>query len=484
MTEETRPVASTLSAGDARLVMGLKIIEYIGLALFLVVIPREMGPERYGSFALLNTLLGLFLMAGALGGQAVFGRYIPEFRAQGDDELGRRLFTQFLLLRCIYAVLAAVVFYSLLQRLLPDIELTTRWAATVLAAMSAISLTSFQLQFGLNRLGYWMSREGSFRVLLVLALFAMGGVFDLDHIVRVMLAIESIFLLLGLYWSRRYFLLGREALRLSGIYRYLKFGILFFASNMLLMLIWRSGELIIVGFSGQGMEAVAYYNIANAISLTLYALFGQLGVLIVPSLSAMHVSGEHDKKIRWMANVLKYTTLGAWMAVIVVKATGEPAVRLLMGDDYLPVADNLFILVLALIPMNVIRIALSSALVHERLRANLWVTASALAGFLVSAFVFTPGYGSEGTSMAVVIGATCGAVVAYRVFMLGKIFCVARYWALTGVCALSLVLLYARLLPEMVGGVLALLVLLTAAFLFRILHLDEIRWITGIGRKA
>ena len=484
MSEEAKPAASTLTAGDARLVMALKVVEYTGLALFLIIIPREMGPERYGSLALLNTLLGLFLLVGALGGPAIFGRFIPEFRSQDDEVQVRRLFTQFLLLRCIYAALGAAVFYGLLQRFLPDMAPGTRWAATALAALSAISVTSFQLQFGLNRLVLWMSRESSNRLLLVFFLFAIGGTFDLEHIVLVMLAIESVFLVLGFYWSRGYFLLDRESLRLSGVYRYLKFGMLFFASNLLLMLIWRSGELLIVELSGQGMEAVAYYNIASAIAITLYALFGQLGVLVVPSLSAMHVSGEHEKKIRWMGNVLKYTTLGAWMGVITVKTMAGPAIKLLMGEAYLPVAENLFILVLALVPMNIIRIALSSALVHERLRANLWVTASALTGFLVSAFLLTPDYGPEGTSTAVVIGASCGAVVAYRVFLLGEIFRVARYWVLTGICALSMILMYSRLLPEIAAGVLALLALLTAAFVFRILHMDEIRWITGVSRKV
>ena len=84
--------------------------------------------------------------------------------------------------------------------------------------------------------------------------------------------------------------------------------------------------------------------------------------------------------------------------------------------------------------------------------------------------------------MAVVIGSVAGAVVAYRVFLLGEIFGVARYWALSAVGILALVLSHSGLFPEIIGGVLALLLLLTGTFLFRILRLDELRWITG-GRK-
>jgi len=459
-----------------------KIAEYLGLALFIVIIPREMGPERYGEFAVLSSLLGLFALASSLGGQVVFGRFIPEFRMHGKEGLTRLLFSQFLLLRCVLSVLAAVVFFSLLQQFLPDIHTSTRWMATALVSIAAISTTAYQLQFGLNRLRLFMSRDSSARLLLVLILLLAGGEFRLERIVLVMLAVEIVFLLLGFYWSRKYFVVDRRLWRLSGIYRYLKFGVQFFASNLLLWVIWRSGELIVVELSGQGTEAAAYYNIANAITLTLYVLFTELSVLVIPSLSAMHISGDHEKKIRWMANILKYTTLGAWIAVIVVKSIGEPAVRLLMGEEYLPVTDNLLILVLALIPMSIIRIALSSALVHERPRANLWVTASALFVFIASAFLLTPKFGAEGTSMAVVVGSVAGAVVAYRVFQLGEIFGMARYWALSTVGILALVLSHSGLLPEIIGGVLALLLLLTGTFLFGILHLDELRWITG-GRK-
>jgi len=83
LTKKNNPKSSTLSAGDARLVMGWKIIEYLGLALFLIIIPREMGPERYGEFAVLGSLLGLFMIAGSLCGQAAFGRCIVDFARVG-----------------------------------------------------------------------------------------------------------------------------------------------------------------------------------------------------------------------------------------------------------------------------------------------------------------------------------------------------------------------------------------------------------------
>lgn len=172
---------------------------------------------------------------------------------------------------------------------------------------------------------------------------------------------------------------------------------------------------------------------------------------------------------------------GAWGTAIVVKSVGEPAVELLMGEEYMPVTDNL--LILALIPMNVVRIAVLSALVQKRLRSNLYVTASALSVFLVSAVLLTPVYGAEGTSMAVVTGATEEAVVAYRIFLMGEVFALSRYWALSLTGVLALAIPYSGFLPDIAGGVLALLVLLATVFALRILSVTELRWITRIKGK-
>jgi hypothetical protein len=66
---------------DTRKVIFWKGVEYVGLFLFLVLIPRTMGAKLYGDFAIMLSILGVFILSNALGGLPIFGRFIPEFKA-------------------------------------------------------------------------------------------------------------------------------------------------------------------------------------------------------------------------------------------------------------------------------------------------------------------------------------------------------------------------------------------------------------------
>ena len=46
-----------------RAVLGWKVIEYAGLAAFMVIAPRAMGPESYGAFAAVLSLTMLLANA-------------------------------------------------------------------------------------------------------------------------------------------------------------------------------------------------------------------------------------------------------------------------------------------------------------------------------------------------------------------------------------------------------------------------------------
>lgn len=440
-----------------------------------------MGPERYGEFAVLLSLLAVLWMASALGGRPAFGRFIPELEMQGKSDELRILFTRFFLLRGLLAVMVTPLFFIALQRLVPGIGTEVLWLSAAVFMVGAVSRVAFQLLYGLNRLGLSLAQDSSGRLLFVMLLLLVGGGFMLGNIMSLMLVIELSFLVLGLYLVRRYFSFGRRRAGWSDLYTFLKFGILFYVSGLALLLIWRGGEILVSELSGQNAE-VAYYSIANAITMAFYGLFTQLSLIIVPSLSSLHVAGEHDKKTAWMANILRYVTLATWLAVIFLELIGEPVLVLLVGEEFLPVIGNLFILFLALVPMNVIRVGMSSALVHKRLKANFLVTASALVVFLLTALLLTPEYGAKGTSTSVVLGAITGAVVAHRVFALREILERARFWPLFALGLGAMALPWSGLLPEPLGGVLAMFLILAGVFWLRLIRLEELRWIMS-GRS-
>ncbi len=84
-----------LLAGQTRIVMIWKAVEYFGLGLFILIVPRLMGPELYGYFAAILSFIGLLTLGTGLGALQAFGHYLPEYHAGGDPQKSRDLFSQF-----------------------------------------------------------------------------------------------------------------------------------------------------------------------------------------------------------------------------------------------------------------------------------------------------------------------------------------------------------------------------------------------------
>ena len=76
-----------------------KSVEYVGLAAFILIVPRLMGPELYGRFALLFSLIGLLMLVIGLGALSIFGRFIPQYEAQGEKSKIQALFVELFFVR-------------------------------------------------------------------------------------------------------------------------------------------------------------------------------------------------------------------------------------------------------------------------------------------------------------------------------------------------------------------------------------------------
>ena len=99
MTAEARQMSRNLS-----LISINKVVQLMGGALWALIIPRWMGPEAYGQFALATAISLLLWWAGDFGGLEVFGRYLPTLREKKPKE-ARELFAQTFLLRVLVAML-------------------------------------------------------------------------------------------------------------------------------------------------------------------------------------------------------------------------------------------------------------------------------------------------------------------------------------------------------------------------------------------
>lgn len=470
------PADDARPRGQTRAVFGWKIVEYTGQVLFVFATPRLMGPDHFGRFAALLSLTSLMIMASALGAQATFARFIPEYQAAGRATRIRALFTQLFLLRGAAALIFGVAFLAFFPKVLEGTSrLTTALGAATLL-VGAMGTTTYQLCYGLNDLGRWLTRDALNRPVLLALLFILGGLESPERAALALCLTELSLLALGSFWARSYFLVGRDAFDTRLLFTHLAFGFVFFIANLLVMAVWRGGETAIAVFSGREAE-IAYFSVSAALAMTVSALIGQLGNIITPAVTTFHLAGDFEQVDAWLGNSLKYFTILCVGIVLVIWAMGDELVRLLLGPDYRPVVANLRILAFALLAVPFMRTAISLAVVRGEPNRSLVISGSGLAAFVLAAVLLVPPEHSAGASWAVVTGVVASAGVATLQFPMGSILAGARFWRLLGISLLPVAIVVVGFpgLPPKVGNCLALLGYPALLFWGRIVAPDDIR---------
>ena len=123
-----------------------------------------------------------------------------------------------------------------------------------------------------------------------------------------------------------------SASTLSEVREPLRFGAVFFGANLLLMAIWRGGEVTITAFAGARSE-IAFYSIASAIAMAMGSLMGQVSTLLLPSVTSLHLRGKTDRSEEWLAALLRYETLVAVAFSIAVFAFSDEVLPRLLGQE-------------------------------------------------------------------------------------------------------------------------------------------------------
>ncbi len=340
--------------------------------------------------------------------------------------------------------------------------------------LASVGTTSYQLLYGLNRLGKWRTQESLTKVVLVLFFLALGGGDSLDRAVLALLTAHLAFFLLGVFWTRNHFTFHRSAFRFSSMVKHLRFGLLFFVSSLVMMALWKGGEVLILALSNSSSE-VAYFSVANTIVLTFTASIAQLTYMLVPSLTALHVSGEKVRMELLMGHALKYLTVVCFGFLLGVYALAAWVVPTVLGDQYLPVVENLKVLGFALLPLGLIQLGQSSAVVRAQPAKALRVSLVALGAFLMGSVVLVPISGSYGACVAMVGAMICASLAAYFEYGLSAVVSVGRLWRVSfaGFAALALIPLPIDLgIPK---GLAALVAYVPLLFLVGAVTLAELR---------
>src|SRR5688572_2408609 len=98
-----RPVAAVSEARHTVRNAGWLVLQrglhLVTATLFALLVPRLMGPELFGRYALLTSVSMWFAMLSGLGAVSLMTRIVPQFTAAGDLFGLRKLITNLLVLR-------------------------------------------------------------------------------------------------------------------------------------------------------------------------------------------------------------------------------------------------------------------------------------------------------------------------------------------------------------------------------------------------
>lgn len=427
----TRPPMTEPTGRAALRNAGLLLVQRAGLVVaglgFAAVIPRLLGPDIYGRYALVAALAVVFSACSTLGVNEIIGRHGAVLVASGDQAGLRRLFGSLLALRLGSGLLAAAAFGALTLVWLRDLDPVALAAVAVAVVARGIWLALFALFLGLNQAARWGAGElvSRWAVLALVPLGALAGGFR-GACVGLLLS-ELLVLAAGLWWTRPLLSLRRPDLGYLG--PYLRFGLTFFGSNLLGIAFQGSGEALVRGITGDYAQ-VSYFGVASGAFLTGVAAIQQLSLAFVAALVMLRQAGKTAMLDDAARRLVTWLTAGSMAVVLATVLVAPDLIPAVVGRAYRPVAANLVPMTLTLVVQSLASGAAVILLAHDRGRVVLGASALRLAAFWSLGPLLIWSRGSLGACAAVLVATVLqAAYLGWRVR--AQVPAALRAWVVT-----------------------------------------------------
>ena len=405
MTTEARTMGRNLS-----LITINKVIQLMGGALWALIVPRWMGPDHYGRFALAMSLSLLLWWVGDLGGLEVFGRHIPPL-LEKDPERARELFGQSFLVRVGIALTLPLVMLVVGPMIAPWLSGWPAALVGVAAGLHIISWTSYHLLYAKKEMGKWAT-ELSWRLMTQLPLVLLAGKYSLTAQMAAYTANEVIYLAIALWWTRDWFRWRYLRPRLGFLKPYVRMALGFWATNVGLILLFRTGTVMVQVLTGDSAQ-VSFYDLALTVFFLVYTIIDQLIRSFLPTVTEFHEGGQQERVGRWLQTLTRWGAALAVVAVIGVQYTADWILPLILGHAYGEAATVLRVMLLSLPALVLVGVGTVAAAVHQSPRVKLIAIAVGAITFWASALYVTPRFGAVGAAWALTLGLNIYALLLF-----------------------------------------------------------------------
>lgn len=406
ITSEAAVTLKNLSA-----VILLKAAQYPFLMLAMVLIPRMMGPETYGKYALLISVITIADSLNYLGVGEIFGRFVPEFQVYKDSEGIVRLSSSFLAFKTVTSLILSVFLFAILYAVYGSrFPIHHLLLTTAIVLVREAQSVPYALLFGLNELTKYTLPDPIRRIISLAFITVLFHFWGLVGAIVSALLVESTLTIILISWTRRYFYLKYSKINISYLWPYLKFGLMFYISWALLN-IWQRLSNSLIEYITKNSVNVAIFDISNQIFLILTAFTLAITSAMIPVFTTLLLTNREDKLIQWSTMVMKYIAITWSMILLVYGLIGHDLIILLIGQSYHGVFANGILLILAAFPMAIAQLGATLAVVYQKPQRYIASLMMAIGSFTTSSLALVPKYASMGSSAAILISCIVIAVL-------------------------------------------------------------------------
>ncbi len=404
-----------------------------GLA-FAIIVPRLMGPDLYGRYALLISIAIWSTLTSELGFNIVMSRYIPESTAVRDEDRIRLIVGNLLVMRVGAALVLAMLYLAVSFRMVPDVAWSVHLTLASTILLSAAADSMFSVFLGLNMASRWglhfLLRRTAI-LILIPAGFHLGG---LGGAAWAHFGIEGSLAVLAFIWARRYIRPSCLRPRPVLLRPLLMFGFLFFLAALLQNTFRFSGEALVRILSAS-YEQVGLFGVAAALYAAAEASIHQFFFIFTPYLSMLYQQAGRDELLRWVDRLLAGMTLLMVPPVMAGLVLADRVIPLALGPEFATVAANIKPLCLCLLVVIPACAANMMAMVIKRPSLAITAAALRLGGFWLLGWLLVPRFGSLGACIAILAG-----TAVYSLFFAAQVRAafgmVLRKWILASGLAL------------------------------------------------
>lgn len=399
ITDEARVTTRNLSA-----LMILKVTQYPFLFLFFVIVPRMMGAESYGEYALFVSIVMIGASVTNFGeASEIFGRFVPEFESRGQPEEIRKLFGNMIFLQNLINLVAMVSLLMLLRFLYSDMfPLTYVILILVIIAVRNNYSLYYGLLFGLNDMARSNSMLPLRRVLSLVLVVVLFQYFGVAGAIASTLVVDICLTLPAVHWTRKYFSFRHAEIDWKFMKPFLHYGLVFYVSGGLFTVWQKLGNVFIDRMTHNTTE-VAIFDIPNQMFVLMAGVILPFLFALAPIFTKLLLEGKEHKLSKWSSIAGKYMGILCTATFFGFAVCGKQFFSRVLGPGFGGSYVNGVIQLAGMFPFVVASMGILFSMVYKRPGQFLGALGAAIASFAIAAVVLIPEHGATGCAVSMVV---------------------------------------------------------------------------------